>query len=268
VARFARLILLLLLMVVTAAATAAEWQELEPGLELGSFERHDDRQVVVKVVRVDPEHWEPVLLSTSAPGEGEMHSIKEWCLTHNMVAGINASMFQTDYLTSVSLLRDRHHVNNAYVSKDNTVLAFDPLQEGLSPVVMIDRTCDDFDLLRTQYGTLVQSIRMISCRGNNVWSQQKRKYSTAAIGVDSQGRLLLIHCRKPLPTHDMIALLQAMPLDLERCMYVEGGPEAQLFVHAGDKQIEFVGSFETGFFESDLNRTGWPVPNIIGIRKR
>ncbi len=265
-ARFAQLVFLMMMSATTAVASG--WVELEPGLELGSFERPDNRHIVVNVVRVDSENWEPVLLSTSAPGEGEMRSIKDWCLTHGMVAGINASMFQKDYLTSVSLLRDRHHVNNAYVSKDNTVLAFDPLQEGLSPVVMIDRTCDDFNLLRTRYGTLVQSIRMISCRGNNVWSRQKRKYSTAAIGIDSKGRLLLIHCRKPLPTHDLIAVLQAMPLDLERCMYVEGGPEAQLFVHAGDEQLEFVGSFETGFLENDLNRTGWPVPNIIGIRKR
>jgi len=267
-ARFPFLIIQLIALLVVVAPAAAEWRELEPGLELGSFAGPSDERLLVKVVRLDPSLWEPVLLSTSAEGEGELHSVRDWCRSHGMVAGINASMFQTDYRTSVSLLRDRHHVNNAFVSKDNTVLAFDPLVEGVPPVRIIDRTCDDFATERAHYGTLVQSIRMISCHGNNVWSPQNRKYSTACIGVDSQGRVLLIHCRRPLPTFDMINLLQALPLDLDRCMYVEGGPEAQLYVEAGGVAEEHVGSFETGFLENDLNQMGWPVPNVVAFRRR
>jgi len=247
------------------------WRTLEPGLELGAFvapvaARSGDS--TVRVVRVDPEKWELVLLNTSAPGEGDLHTAREWCERHGCAAAINASMYQTDYRRSVSLMRTRDHVNNSYVSKDNTVLAFDRLDGDVPPVQIIDRTCQDFPSVSKSYGTLVQSIRMISCRGNNVWEQQKRRYSTAAVAMDGAGRLLMIHCRSPYSTHDFIDILLGLPLDIVNAMYVEGGPESQLAVDAGGERHEFVGSFESGFLESDLNRRAWPIPNVVAVRAR
>ncbi len=264
-----RRVILLSLLVCAVNAAAADWRELEPGLELGDFEspveaRSGDSRI--RVVRADPARWECVLLNTSAPGEGELHTAREWCERHDCAAAVNASMYQTDYRRSVSLMRTRDHVNNAYVSKDNTILAFDRLDEGVPPVQIIDRTCQDFPELAKRYGTLVQSIRMVSCRGNNVWEQQKRRYSTAAVAVDGAGRLLMIHCRSPYTTHDFIDILLGLPLDIVNAMYVEGGPESQLFVGAGGVEREFVGSFESGFVESDLNRRAWPIPNVVALR--
>ena len=43
-------------------------------------------------------------------------------------------------------------------------------------------------------------------------------------------------------------------------------PEASLFVK--EPNLELVGSFETGFMESDDNKVAWPLPNVIGIRPR
>ncbi|MBC8423125.1 phosphodiester glycosidase family protein [bacterium] len=254
-----------------AAAAAADWRELEPGLELGEFvspvaARSGDSRI--RVVRADPVRWECVLLNTSAPGEGELHTAREWCERHDCAAAINASMYQTDYRRSVSLMRTRDHVNNAFISKDNTILAFDRLDDTVPPLQIIDRTCQDFPELAKRYGSLVQSIRMVSCRGNNVWEQQKRRYSTAAVAVDSVGRLLLIHCRSPYTTHDFIDILLALPLDIVNAMYVEGGPESQLFVDAGGVAREFVGSFESGFIESELNLRAWPIPNVVALRAR
>jgi len=264
-------VLAVLLCVLATAAAQAAWRELEPGLDLGEFvaptaARSGDS--TVRVVRVDPERWECVLLNTSAPGEGELRTTAEWCARHGCAAAVNASMYQTDYRRSVSLMRTRDHVNNAYVSKDNTILAFDRLDDAVPPVQIIDRTCQDFEEVAGHYGTLIQSIRMVSCRGNNVWEQQKRRYSTAAVAVDGSGRLLMIHCRSPYTTHDFIEILLALPLDIVNAMYVEGGPESQLYVKAGGIEREFVGSFESGFIESDLNRRAWPVPNVVAVRRR
>jgi hypothetical protein len=266
-----RRFILAILLLGAPAAAAEGWRELEPGLDLGEFVAPEVARTgdsTVRVVRVDPALWEFVLLNTSAPGGGELYTAREWCARQGCVAAINASMYQTDYRRSVSLMRTRDHVNNAYVSKDNTVLAFDRLDEGVPPVQIIDRTCQDFDALAGRYGTLVQSIRMVSCRGNNVWEQQKRKYSTAAVAIDGDGRLLMIHCRSPYSTHDFIDILLALPLDIVNAMYVEGGPESQLFVEAGGVRGEFVGSFESGFLESDLNRRAWPIPNVVAVRPR
>jgi len=58
------------------------------------------------------------------------------------------------------------------------------------------------------------------------------------------------------------------PLGITRAMYLEGGPEASLFVQAGDETVERMGSYETGFNENDDNQVFWELPNIIGIRRR
>lgn len=245
------------------ATEGAAWRVLEPGLAL----RHlpvDEDAAVLHILRIDPARFEPVLLNATAPGEGELHTARGWAEKHGLAAAVNASMYQEDHRTSVSLMRTRDHVNNAYVSKDNTVLAFDPVDSTAAPVAIIDRTCEDFDAERARYGTLIQGIRMVSCRGNNVWEQQKRRHATAAFGIDVSGNLLFIFCEKPLSTHDLIEVLLAAPIDLERCMYAEGGIEAQLYVGAGGVEEEYTGGLIGGLRLGDA----FPVPNVVGIRAR
>ena len=207
-------------------------------------------------------------MNASAPGQGRALTAKEWCARAGLVAAINASMYQADHRTSVSLMKTRSHTNNPRLSKDRAVLAFDRLDASVPEVAIVDRDCDDFETLRGRYGTLVQSIRMISCKGRNVWGQQPRRWSAAAIGRDAQGRVLFIHARSPYSTHELIDILMELPLGLERAMYAEGGPEAQLYVRSGGREHEWVGSSESGFREDDDNRAAWPVPNVIGIARR
>ena len=246
----------------------ATWTVLQPGLDLAVLESPvasklgDSR---IRVLRVDPEHFELVLVSASAL-DGRTRTAKDWSNEQGLVAAINASMYAQDHSTSVALMRTRDHVNNSRVSEDRTVLAFDRLDETSPPVAIVDRDCDDLDEAGRRYGTLVQSIRMLSCDGRNVWSQQDRRWSHAAIGIDGAGRPLLIHARSPWSTHDFIDILRSLPLDLKRLQYAEGGPEAQLWVGAGGRELEIFGSFETGFFEDDSNAIAWPVPNVVGVR--
>lgn len=247
------------------------WTELERGLELAEFQsglkaKHGDNSV--RVLRIDPELFELRLLNASAPGEGSPLTARAWARKHDLVAAINASMYQKDMRTSVALMRTAGHVNNARLSKDNCVLAFDRLDDGVPRVQIIDRKHQNLDELRTRYGTLVQNIRMVTLSGNNAWAQQPKRWSTACIGIDREGRVLFIHSRSPYTVHDFINVLLKLPIRLRNLMYVEGGPEAQLYVHAGGREIEHFGSFETGFFESDDNGTAWPVPNVIGVVRR
>jgi len=251
---------------VTAAARKKPpegWVALEPGLDLGEFPatRTSDRgDSIVRVLRADPKHFDLRLMNASAPGQKRALTAREWCARGGLVAATNASMYQTDHRTSVSLMKTATHVNNPRLSKDRAVLAFDRLDLSVPPVALIDRDCDDFESLRGKYGTLVQSIRMISCRRANVWTQQPQRWSTAAIGRDARGRVLFIHARSPYSTHDLIDILLELPLGLVRAMYVEGGPEAQLYVNSGGLEREWVGG--------DENRRAWPVPNVIGIARR
>jgi len=207
-------------------------------------------------------------LNASAIPNGQTLTAKEWSRKKSLVAAINASMYQKDYRTSVSLMRTQGHVNNPRLSRDNMILAFDRISNAIPRVKLIDRQCDDFDYWKKKYGVLVQSIRMLSCKGKNVWQQQPRRWSTAAIGTDDNGRVLFIHVRSPYSTHDLINILLELPLKLKSLMYVEGGPEAQLYIRSGKHEYEFFGSFETGFNEDNKNSIAWPVPNVIGIARR
>ncbi len=247
------------------------WRSLEPGLDLGEYPspRPSDRgDSIVRILRIDPARFDLRLMNASAPGQGRTRTAKEWCTRAGLVAAINASMYQADHRTSVSLMRSAGHINNPRLSKDRAILAFDRLDRSVPPVAIIDRECDDLDALGGRYGALVQSIRMVSCRGENVWSRQPRRWSAAAIGTDGQGRVLFVHVRSPYSTHDLIDVLMDLPLGLARALYAEGGPEAQLYVKSGGFENEWVGSYGSGVNEDDDNHAAWPVPNVIGIARR
>ena len=262
----------LAILVATAVAPQpAPWRVLEPGLELlvwaprGVTAAGDS---TVHVLRIDPERFDLRLLNASAPDQGAAHSARDWSRLNGLVAATNAGMYQTDLRTSVALMRSDTHVNNPRLTRDKAVLAFAPRDTSLPPVQIIDRERQDFERLRRGYTTLVQGIRMVSLDGRNTWASQPRAWSTAAIAMDKAGRVLLIHVRAPYVTHELIEVLLSLPLDLKNAMYLEGGPEAQLYVHAGGVELERLGAYGSGFAVADENAAAWPVPNVIGVVRR
>jgi hypothetical protein len=248
------------------AGPQAPWQVLEPGLEVVELEGPEaesgDRKITI--VRVDPARFELRLLAASAPGQEGTATARAWAYRAGASAVINAAMYQEDHRTSVSLMRSGAHVNQRRLSKDKAVLAFEPIVSGVPPVRIVDRDCERLEDAAARYATLVQSIRMVSCDRRNVWAPSERRFSAAAIGTDRAGRVLFIHARTAWPVHDLVDALLAAPLDLAQAMYVEGGPEAQLFARGGGKELERIGTFES----ADTNAHAWPVPNVVAaIRK-
>ncbi len=253
-----------------ASKPPGPWRTLEPGLELAAFRSPQKSPVgdsLIRVLRIDTRHFHFRLLNASAQNPAQRRSVREWVKNHGLVAGINASMYQRDNKTSVSYMRTGNHVNSSWLSKDKTMLAFDPKEHSLPAARIFDRDCEDFDRIRRQYRSLIQSIRMLSCRGKNVWAPQEKIWSTAAIGMDANERFLFIHSRSPYSTHDLINILLRLPLKLKRAMYVEGGKDAQLFIQSGSREFEFVGSYSSGSYESDDNVLAWPVPNVLAIAR-
>jgi Phosphodiester glycosidase len=249
----------------------AGWQKLAEGLELGIFSSRLPAEIGdsnVRVLRIDPQRFRLRLLNASAVENGRPLSAKEWSRQNGLVAAINASMYQADYKSSVSLMRTQTHVNNPRLSKDMAILAFDRKQSDIPRVKIIDRQCDDFEAWKNKYGTMIQSIRMISCTGKNVWTPQPQKWSTAAVAIDDRERVLFIHVGSPYSTHDVIEVLQQLPLNITRAMYAEGGPQAQLYIHVGDREYEFVGNYEIELRGNIKNLISRPVPNVLGISMR
>ena len=248
-----------------------QWQNLAEGLEFGIFRAplvSDIGDSLIRVLRIEPQHYTFKLLNVSSLKNGSSLTVKDWCRQNRLIAAINASMYQEDLKTSVSLMRTKNHVNNPRLSKDMTILAFDRQSAEVPQVKIIDRQCDDFEVWKKKYGTLIQSIRMISCDGTNVWSPQSKKWSTAAIGIDIKGNILFIHVGSPYSVHNLINYLQALPLDISRAMYAEGGPQAQLYINIGDHEHEFVGSHEINLSKNTNALFSWPIPNVVGISPR
>jgi hypothetical protein len=248
--------------------SAPAWRTLEPGLEVGTFDGPPGApgDGKIAVVRIDPGQFELRLLNASAPGQGAARSARGWAEKLGASAVINAAMYQEDYRTSVSLMRTREHVNQRRVSRDRVALAFDPVDRALPRVRMVDRDCDDLEAATRAYGTVVQSIRMVSCQRRNVWAPSDRRASVAAVGLDGRGRVLFLHARSAWPVHDLVEALLALPLDLRQAMYVEGGPEAQLFARGGGVEVERQGAM--GAAAAAPAGDGWPVPNVIAAFRR
>ena len=255
-----------------ASKSATEWQTLADGLEFGIFESPQKSEIgdsKIRILRIDPQHYELKLLNASVSKKGRPLTAKQWCRENGLIAAINASMYQEDFKTSVSYMRTRTHVNNPRLrEKDMTILAFDRLSAGVPRVKIIDRQCENFNLWKNKYGSLVQSIRMVSCKGKNVWRQQSKKYSTVAVGTDKSDRVLFIHVGSPYSTHDLINILKQLPIEIARAMYTEGGSQAQLYINTGDREYEFTGHTEIEFSNNAKSLFSWPIPNVIGVSPR
>lgn len=78
----------------------------------------------------------------------------------------------------------------------------------------------------------------------------------------------MVHSRSPWTMHDFVEMVSELNLDLLGLIYLEGGPEASLYVNGFTEKYSLIGSYETGFYESDDNDRFWPIPNVIGVRMR
>lgn len=211
----------------------------------------------ITALRIDPEHYE---LEIAACDEWGPKTVKEWVEEDEFVAVINAGMFDFDFKPVGMSKINGKIIKNHNVSSYKMVFA-----TGGDRPRLIDLENEEFN--KADYHSYIQSIRMISSDGRNVWSRQDKKWSTACIAEDDKGRILFIHSRTPFPVHDFINQLQQSGLGIVKAMYLEGGPEASLYIKAGDLEAEHIGSYETGFNENDDNKRFWKIPNVIGVRK-
>lgn len=251
-------------------AESHTWQKLDEGLYLGEFDSPQKSKVgnyKIIILKIEPSFYSFKLLSASEHG-GKSLTAKEWCNRYDLVAAINASMYKGDYRTSTGYMKNFKHLNNPHINKKfGAFMVFNPINSSVPKVQIIDRYHQDWKSLIEKYNTVVQNYRMISVKQTNVWKQQQKIYSTAAIGIDKKGNVLFIFSRSPYSTYDFNNILLSLPINIYNAMYVEGGPEASLYLNVRDNELEWVGSYETGFNENDDNRVAWPIPNVIGIVK-
>jgi hypothetical protein len=247
------------------------WKRVDEGLHLSVFDppgRPRMKGLKVTLLKIDPGFYTFKLLCASEHGRMRM-TAKKWCEKFKLDAAINAGMYQKDGLTNVGLMRSFNHSNNPRLNGSyKSVLAFNPAVSDAPAIQIIDLSCQDFQSIGPGYHTLIQNIRMVSCRQENVWMPQDRASSMAVFGMDKGGNALMIFTEALYPVHDFINLLLALPISIFNALYLEGGPEASFFFSSGGVSFERVGLYEAGLHEGSEKGVPRPIPNVIGITKK
>jgi len=218
------------------------------------------------VVRIDPRHAHLQVALASETGSGP-RTAGEWCQRAGLSVAINVGMYQTDQKSNVGYLRHGKHLNNGRWNAYRSVLAARPKAASRPAIVWrdLDQSKATADL--KGYEIVVQNLRLIAGQGKNVWAENGKRWSEAAVAADAQGRVLFLFSRAPYSMRDFNDLLLKLPLNVTQAMHVEGGPEASLSIHTAGVNLDLSGSYETGFRLDDTNRDQWPIPNVLGVAR-
>jgi len=266
IARKGFLSALLIILIGIHPGQVCAWETIVPGLEEASFEiaSTSDSPPRIAILRIDPALFSFRLIAQKNRFT-KVATLEEWCREKQLVVAINASMYREDRQQSTGYMKTRGLVNNGYINpRFGAFFVFDPKDPSLPAVSIIDRKKDDWRTLITKYDTVIQNFRLISPAGANLWPENAKEHSIAAVGMDATGNVLFIHCRAPLTVHAFNEALLDLPMDLAGAMYVEGGPEAAMHLNLGVKRRSWMGQHENPILGTISERL-WPIPNIIGI---
>jgi uncharacterized protein YigE (DUF2233 family) len=242
----------------------APFQTIATGVEYGRVELAP--KDVVDVIRVDPAHAKLQAVMASAVDK-KSRTAAAWCDKAKLVAAINLGMYLDDMLSNVGHAHVGEHVNQRrWNSKYQSALALDPKKPGLPRAVLLDLDAPGAKERLEDYTTVVQNLRLIAAPGRNVWKQQSRRWSEAAVAMDKEGRILFLHARTAHSMYDFNRLLLASPLGVVNAMHVEGGPVTNFSVHSKTVKLDENGSYESDFFENGEAGSGqWEIPNVLGV---
>ncbi|MCI4625502.1 MAG: phosphodiester glycosidase family protein [Candidatus Magnetoovum sp. WYHC-5] len=246
----------------------SKWEKLEEGLYLQNFDIpkaiYLGGAAKVTVLKINPQYFSFRLLTSSELNEQPL-TAKQWAKKYKLVATVNAGMYQEDKKTNVGFMKNYKHVNNPRIAKNyKAVFAFNHLSDDVPDTQIIDLDCQDFATLKHKYKTFVQNLRLINCKGENVWKKQANAWSMAALATDNQGNVLIIFTATAFTVYDFINVLLELPLSIKNAMYLEGGKETSLYVDNGAREIELSGNGASFYIQTEP----WPIPNVIGIVRK
>jgi hypothetical protein len=247
------------------------WRKVDEGLSVAEFDppiKANANGSKITIIKIDPKLYSFKLLCASEHGRVKM-TARKWCEKFGLLAAMNAGMYQKDGFTNVGLMKNFSHMNNPKLNKTyKAILAFNPTEPKVPEIQIIDLRCQDFEIIGPKYQTLIQNIRMISCRQENVWAKTNQLWGMAVFGIDKSGSALFIFTEVPYSGHDFANVLMALPLSIFNALYLEGGFEANLFFSWNGVELERVGTRETGLQEDSPRAVPRPIPNVIGITKK
>lgn len=249
----------------TPPSASTSWRKLVPGIELGLF-LAPGGQGQMQIVRVDARSH-PLQLCSSSDTQ-PMLTVEEWAAKQKLCLVINAGMYDKDGSTHCGYLKNHDVILPAAFRSDySSICVFSPFTKGTAPFHLLDtdNTSIEKNIL-SQYAVAVQNLRLIKHPGENRWKQQPKMWSEAALGEDKDGNALFIFCRTSSTMHDFNEHLLKLPINLVSAQHLDGGPPASFYLNCGGVVIRSMGSYETGFAETNNSQKFWLLPHVIGVK--
>lgn len=243
------------------------WTTITKGLALTeiSVERNGLSSSVITALRISPSDFEFILLMRSK--EGDAFTPEQWATRYNLTALINASMYLPDNSKSTGYMRDKQHVNNGFIHHSfGSFFVANPSKADIPVVDIIDRHQQQHDTLLPNYTTVIQNYRLFSATRTPLWPKKAKETSIAAVAKDSSGNIVFIHCRTPMTVRNFTNRLLESHLHLVTAMYVEGGPEASMYLKTSDISRTWAGRYIGDFWNTENKQ--WILPNVLGIRAK
>ncbi|WP_462323848.1 phosphodiester glycosidase family protein [Desulfoplanes sp.] len=254
------------LVILLSAPPIYAWETILPGIEEQTFALPPSipEDGSVSFIRIDPEYFSFRLI-TQGTSHQKIATLKKWCEEKGLVLAINASMYREDRRQSTGYMKTRGLVNNGYINpRFGAFLVFDPKDPALPTIQIVDRALQDWRVLIRKYDTVVQNFRLVSAEQKNLWPENDKVHSIAAVGMDMDGKVLFMHCQTPISVHTFNEAILDLPVGLFNAMYVEGGPEAAMHLNLSGAQRSWMGQYQNPLIGT-INQRLWPIPNVIGI---
>ena len=250
------------------------WQEIERGLYYAEFDAPLKSNVgdsKLSILKINPEYFSFELFAATEH-DSLRRTVEQWSLDFNLVGVINAGMFNmSDRLTGSGYFCNYSHVNNGRIRENFRAMAmFNPKSKYFPAVNIVDMETEPWEILKENYNSAFQDIRMIDCNQQQVLWKPRRPISSSmcVLGTDKKGNVLFVFTRSPYTANTMSKFLLSLPLNIFSVMYLDGGPESSLYVNAGDTIIEKVGSWVSPGYANDDNNYFWELPNVIGVKRK
>jgi len=250
------------------------WTNLATGLQYAEIDA-PQKSVVndskLTILKIDVKQFDFEFLTASEHGK-RLRTADEWATEFDKTIIINAGMYSYNKQHSnKGYMKNYNHLNNPVKSGYyNGILAMHPKDKKKPPFEIIDITYHPWEKVKTQYHSLCQGMRMIGEKGEGMEFSKRPDQSCSMIVTanDDAGNLYIVYTRSPYTHRAMIGFLQGMPFNVSTTVYLEGGPEASLYINTGDTVIAKFGSYVSNTCDNDNNDHFWKIPNVIALRMK
>jgi uncharacterized protein YigE (DUF2233 family) len=207
------------------------WQQLAPGLEWRVYPYGDGASTEISVVRIDPAnyafrvHYTPEIVRSRA----------EWAerLT-GVVAFVNTSFYDENNVPLGLVVSDGVASGISYQDRGGTFF----VQNGLPGL----RSNINDPIGNTPVEQAVQAFPMLVINGEQAYTQDSPSARRSAIGIDQQGRVLLMVTSLGGTTLNGLSdFLAQSDMNLVNAMNFDGGGSSLMTVNIGDFSYRFAG---------------------------